>query len=223
MASNPEEIKNDILDQLSWDTRVEASEIKVDLSSGRIILWGTVPSYVSRWFAEQDARSVAAGKLEVRNQLVVRLPEETKPLSDDDITTAVKNVLMWNPVIESANIEVVVVRGLVTLEGTVDAYWKKMRVENLVSGIRGVLDIINRISVVPTRNFLDETIARDIVRAVSRTLAVDMSHIDIRVENGLVTLTGKAPNRLASYVVESTAQHSPGVMDVKNNIVVDKP
>lgn len=222
MARKPDEIKQDILDELIWDTRVESSGINVDVSGGSIVLWGTVPSYVSRWIAEQDARGIA-GKVEVRNQLVVKLPDELKPPSDEEIALAVKNVLMWNPVIESANIEVAVVRGIVNLEGTVDAYWKKMRAENLVSGIKGVLDIINRISVVPTKDFLDETIAKDIVRAVSRTFSVDVTQINIKVEHGMVTLKGRVPNRLASYVVESTARHSPGVLGVHNHIDVEKP
>lgn len=220
MPRNPEEIKKDILDELAWDTRVEAMGVRVNVSDRLVTLSGEVPTYVSRMMAEQDAKSIAGG-LEVDNRLVVRLPNDKYAPSDKDIEEAVKNVLMWNPVIESAKLEIRVNKGVVNIEGTVDAFWKKMRAENLVSGIKGVLDIVNRITVVPTKNFLDESIAKGIERAISRTFAVDMKRINVKVEKGQVILTGMVNSRLASYIVESAARHSSGVKGVKNELVIE--
>jgi hypothetical protein len=49
------------------------------------------------------------------------------------------------------DIRVSVENGIVTLEGSVDEYWKKGEAERIVRGARGVCHIVNKLAVVPAR------------------------------------------------------------------------
>jgi len=47
-----EKIKKQVVDQLYWDARVDASDVKVEVSDRNVILTGTVPSYGVRQAVE---------------------------------------------------------------------------------------------------------------------------------------------------------------------------
>lgn len=44
MIRADEEIKRDLVDELYWDYRVDASNVKAEVSDGKVRLTGTVPS-----------------------------------------------------------------------------------------------------------------------------------------------------------------------------------
>jgi len=54
MTRTSEQIKMDIVDQLYWDARVDASKIEVHVSHGEVTLSGTVPDFESLQAAEND-------------------------------------------------------------------------------------------------------------------------------------------------------------------------
>ena len=81
--------------------------------------------------------------------------------SDEVLKGNVESVLAWNSDIDAVDITTEVFSGHVTLKGTVDQLWKKLRAEELISNIVGVLDVTNELAIVPTEDIVDETIARD--------------------------------------------------------------
>lgn len=219
MALTQEEIKRNVVDQLYWDTRVDASDVGVEVSDNTVRLTGTVPSYGARSAAEIDARSIP-GVSTVDNEIGVRYPSTIEIPTDDEIRNRIVNLLIWNPAIDSTKIEVSVISGQVALEGSVDTYWKKLRAEELAAQVVGVVSVQNMLSIVPTGTFSDETIADSIVNALERSAAVDASAIDVRVENGIVTLTGNVPNELARQMVLNAVEYSAGVIDVIDNMAI---
>ena len=184
-----EEIKKDIVDQLYWDSRVDASNVNVEVSDGEVTLSGTVPNYTAYDAADEDAWTML-GVLFVNNKLTIQYPDSTALPPDDELEVNIKNILLWQPNIDSAELDVSVENGWVTLRGTVDTYWKKVKAGELTLGLSGVLGITNEIAVVPSESYTDKAIADDIESAMERNFNLDQSMIDVAVENGRITLTG---------------------------------
>lgn len=219
MDRTKEDIKRDVVDELYWDYRVDASEIKVEVSDSTVKLTGTVPSYAAWNAAYNDAWNID-GVSNVTNLLEVKFPKNLDIPFDEEIKNNVKSTLTWHPDIYSLDIDVSVTGGIVRLEGTVDVYWKSWRAEELVSNLRGVIGVENHLSVVPTESLLDKDIAKDIEAALERNLYVDAEDVTVKVENGKVTLIGTAPTYYARGRAQDTAAFTAGVVEVDNNIVV---
>lgn len=218
MASARERIQQDVIDQIAWDSRVPADHVNVAVAEdGSVTLSGTVPTHFARQAADDDAWMIP-GVQEVRNELTVQswgaLPE------DAEIQESVRNALRWTPELEVANEGVTVDGGTVTLEGSVDALWKKLRAEGLVLNIAGVLNVKNRLVVAPTHRPADQAVGEAIVTALARTTDVNPDTLDVAVENGIVTLTGSVPSIEARRHVQRAALYTGGAVDVRNQLTV---
>ena len=126
----------------------------------------------------------------------------------------------WNPNLTDQPIEINVDNGIVTLTGDTDAVWKKLRAENICLSVLGVQGVSNEIRVVPTHSVLDETIAENIMAALRRNAGVDETRINVKVENGIVTLSGAIPSWSARNSSFDTALFTDGVVDVIDKLVV---
>ncbi|MGV2829598.1 BON domain-containing protein [Myxosarcina sp. GI1(2024)] len=193
VAMTNEEIKTRVVEHLHWDDRVDASDVAVTVDAGKAQLSGTVPSYRAKMAAQEDARTVL-GIRRIENQLQVQLPPTITAPSDSDIVSNVKSALVWNPDIDYTKIEVNVVGGVVTLRGTVDAYWKKFQAEDDAYWVIGVIGLNNELAIVPTEQWSDEAIARNIEAALERNVNVDVNDITVEVDNGRVILSGVVPD-----------------------------
>jgi osmotically-inducible protein OsmY len=219
MIRTDEEIKRDLIDELFWDYRVDASNVKAVVSDGKVTLTGTVPSYLARNAAVTAAWGID-GVNEVTNLLTVRFPPALVVPTDAEIKISAERTLTWNPDVYSADIDVTVTGGVVKLEGTVDAYWKRWKAEDLVSGLRGVVDVENHLAVVPSKSFLDKDIAREIEAALERSLYINAEKVTVKVEDGEATLTGTVPTYYARGRAYDAAAFTSGVLEVNNYIVV---
>lgn len=214
-----EAIKRDVVDELFWDERVNAADIAVEVKDGVVILSGSVPTYTTRDAAYNAAWTIM-GVRDVQNLVDVSFPAAFAVPSDAEIQTRVKDALIWNADIYSVDIDVSVKNGIVTLSGTVDAYWKKWKAESLASEVKGVIDINNELSIVPTQNYLDKDIAGEIEESLRRDLNIDADTVTLRVENGKVTLTGRVPTWDARRRAEESARFTAGVIHVDNRLTV---
>jgi osmotically-inducible protein OsmY len=219
LTRTDQQIKRDIVTELKWDHRVDASDISVNVANGVVTLTGSVPSYTARNFATSDAWGIAGVK-RVNNLLTVTFPAGVTVPTDSQIKSSVDSTLTWNPDINNVNIDITVVKGTVTLEGTVDDYWQKWKAEDLVSDLSGVITVENHLTVVPTEDFVDQDIAEDIEAALERNLYVESEDVTVKVENGEATLTGTLPSYYARQRAYSAAANTLGVVNVNNNIVV---
>lgn len=127
-----DKITRDIAEQLHWDNRLDASNIIVTTQDGMVTLVGTVTNYPERQAASDVAWGLR-GVDSVINNITVKHPLTAKTPIDAGIKSKIRNVLNWNPNIDASNINVSVDAGHVTLEGTIDALWKKIRAERLAS------------------------------------------------------------------------------------------
>ncbi len=215
-----DQITNDIKDQLVWDDQVISTDIQVEVSGdGKVTLKGSVPSFSARRAAEADAWSVL-GVTSVDNQLSIEYPTTVSLPSDEEVQSNIENVLLWNASIDSAEIGVSVIAGIVTLKGTVDSFWAKLKAEDLASDVVGVLSVVNNLAVVLTESYVDKDIAQDIVDSLERKASVNASDVDVIVENGKVTLSGAVPTFTAWSAAYDAARYTAGVIDVEDQLTI---
>ncbi len=220
MSGYEDQVRRNVVDQLAWDDRVDASGIMVEVSpGGDVCLSGTVPNYVSLMAADNDARSVP-GVVSVRNQLSVLYPTAAALPSDDEIARRLELLFGWNALVDETTIDASVERGRVKLMGSVDSFWKKDLVQDRALELFGVKEVVNELAVVPTRDVADEAIAEDVMSAMDRINAIDPRSVEVRVENGEVTLTGTVPGWTAFRGAYDAALFTPGVRNVVNNITM---
>lgn len=217
MKSKDEQIKKAVVDMLYWDNRVDASDIDVEVTEGTVTLRGTVPSYAIKEAALFDTWKVPGVK-KVNNNSFVKFPSTAKTLTDLQIETSIKKQLEWNDSTSKENIHVKVKKGEVTLEGHVDAYWKTFRAQQIASDVIGVIDIENRLTVVPTETVADQVIATSIIDAIERNYIVNADNVDVKVKDGIVTLSGKLETRASCDAALECAYNTLGVIDVKDRL-----
>ena len=206
-----------MVDELYWDSRIDASRINVTVEGGTVKLAGTVPSYSNRYRAEQAAWCIS-GVMDVVDDLTV---EYVSPLSlpaDTEIQGWAESLMAWDPTFDEASITISVGGGIVTLDGTVDALWKKSYAENKISGLRGVLGVENKLAVVPSHKISDEVISQDIVSAMERDALVKAEDVTVEVNDGGVTLKGKVPTWTSKYAAEWDASCTTGVTYVEDDL-----
>jgi osmotically-inducible protein OsmY len=215
-----EQIRTDIENQLFWDSRIDETGVTVTVVNGEVALKGSVSTFMAKQAAEDDAW-VIPGVVAVENNITVEYPTTVTLPTDADIKSNVKNVFTWNAVIDTQDLEVSVSDGIVTLRGSVDSYWKMLRAEELVLDVRGVLGVVNEMAVVPTEDFVDETIAEDIVNALKRGPNLNVDDITVEVDDGVVTLTGTVPNAYGRTIARDAALYTPGVVGINNYLMVE--
>lgn len=212
-----------ILDRLNEDPRVDAADVKVDVSlRGAVTLRGNVPDYEARLAAEEDAGAVE-GVDKVHNYLVVPLPETVdwaaaKATGDDELLLRINNYLAAQTVVADERIDVTVENGKATLEGSVNAYWKRDRIGESVLAVEGVLELKNLLAVVPTDIRTDEEIAANIMGALDDNFFIDAQTVEVKVNRGLVTLRGTVPTAKARHEAFQAALYTAGVVDVRDEL-----
>ncbi len=214
------EVKDDINDQLFWDSRVSSDTVNVSVENGRVTLTGSVDSYTAKKAAAQSALDVA-GVISVDNELAIELPTTTEIPKDDVLIDRVENLLSINPDLEATDITIKATNGNVILEGTVDSLWKTTVAEDTAYNALGVYNVDNQLAVVYTEKVTDERIAEDIVNALERNVSLDEEDIDVRVTNGKVTLSGKVQNLTQFNEAEDAAFFTTGVTNVENNLTIE--
>jgi osmotically-inducible protein OsmY len=88
------EIQQDVLRELKWDTRVEETDVGVEVDGGVVTLSGTVSSWGRRHAAAEAAHRVR-GVLDVANDIVVKTPG-TPGFTDTEVAQAVRHALAWD-------------------------------------------------------------------------------------------------------------------------------
>jgi osmotically-inducible protein OsmY len=217
MRRPDEEITRDLVDQLAWDSRIDASRVTVEVTEGRVTLGGSVSTYSARQNAFADA-SMIQGVTAVDNHIAV--VSSVPAPADLELESTILELLEWSSDIDIDTITVWVKDGHVTLEGTVGSYWQKDIAEDLVAKIKGVLDISDKLTVVPTMDVTDETISHHVVSTLERNLDPDSNSVDVKVQDGVVTLTGTVSGWPSRQAAGEIARQTGGVRHVNNVLMI---
>ncbi len=210
------EIKRDIEAELKWSPDVDESDIRVKVTSGVAALTGHSPSDLQKYRAEAAAKRVI-GVRAVANDIIVR-PPAGSAATDPEIAREARAALERDLSSVCTKLNVLVDRGYVTLEGTVEWQYQREAAEYAVRRVRGVLGVRNSITLEPTCSTSD--IKRRIEDAFRRSAAIDAEHISVEAEGSEVTLRGKVRSWSERSEAQEAAWSAPGVVHVRNELTV---
>jgi len=145
-------------------------------------------------------------------------------VSDSWITSKAKIALFADSRVPGTSVNVETQKGTVFLRGKVDSDAAKSAAEEIAKGIDGVKSVKNELQVVPaSEKKMVEAKDEDLTKQVKTRLQSDarLKKVDVRVDNGVVTLQGKVANIADSARASQLARGVPGVRAVKNDMTFD--
>lgn len=211
------EIQKDVKDELKWESRINGSEINVEVKNGFITLSGTIDSYTKKVDAERTAMRVS-GVMGVINELEVRLPLMHQK-DDAAIEKAILSTVKWNSSVDETKITVKVKNGRVMLEGEVPWEYQKSRLRTLAADVIGVAEVINLVKVVPN-SAAPNDIKEKISAALKRNYYLNTNKINVSVEGNKAILTGQVRSMEERGAAETAAWSAPGITEVENRLLV---
>lgn len=211
------EIRDAIQDALLYDPRVYSFNPEVDVENGVVTLKGAVNNLKAKRAAEMDAKNTR-GVWRVKNYLKVR-PDMV--FTDPTVANSIETALTVDPFVEAYELDVMVINGVVYLNGSVENKFEKNRAEDLASKQPGVISIDNDILIDDSWTFKsDEEIKEDIEDEFFWSLRVN-DDINIQVDYGIVTLSGTVDT---PYEAEAAVRNAfeGGAESVINNLAVEQ-
>lgn len=145
-------------------------------------------------------------------------------VSDSWITSKAKIALFADSRVPGTAVNVETQKGTLYLRGKVDSDVAKAAAEEVAKGIEGVQSVKNELQVVaPAEKKMVEAKDEDLTKQVKTRLHSDarLKKVDVRVDNGVVTLQGKVANINDSARASQLARGVPGVRSVKNDMTYD--
>lgn len=143
-------------------------------------------------------------------------------MSDITLRQDIIDELDFEPSIDSADIGVAVESGVATLTGHVPTYAQKVTVEDVVRRVKGVKGIAEEIEVRPfgTNRTADDEIAKRAVNTINWNTSVPNNAVQIKVQDGWVTLTGKVEWQYQKTAAADAVRDLAGVVGVSNQIEI---
>jgi len=142
--------------------------------------------------------------------------------TDLEIQKDVIEELKWEPFLNAAEIGVSVKNGVVTLNGVVDTYSKKIAAEKAAKKTVGVKAVAEEIEVKYAGNAIknDSEIAEAVLNALKWHSALQEHTLTVKVERGIVTLDGKVDWEFQRDSARLMILNLVGVRGIINNITI---
>lgn len=142
--------------------------------------------------------------------------------SDKQLKQDVERELEWDPAVNAAGIGVEVHDRVVTLAGHLSSYTEKLAAEKATQRVEGVRAVVVELDVrVPDQEKrTDEEVASSVRSVLLWTDGVPEPAIKIRVEKGVVSLSGEVEWGFQRSAAESAVGRLRGVIALFNNINV---
>jgi osmotically-inducible protein OsmY len=151
-----------------------------------------------------------------------RLATAQATADDANLQAEITNKALNKPKLKSVHASVE--NRIATLSGSVDVFDLKEEADRRVHRIKGVRGVMNQIEVAGPE-VSDQQLQEKLVRAISYDRVgygtTPFNAISVRVQNGAVTLGGKAYGPVDADSAVAVASNTAGVKDVINEIQVD--
>lgn len=203
-------------------------DIKVQTSQGVVTLEGQVPSEQIKTLAGVIALDTSSVK-QLHNNLTVNPAIERDPdrehlgerVADLEIKTSVSDALSKSAELADKHIATEVKGKMVTLTGTVQTVSQKHAADQLVWQVPSVLGVTDNLVVSEaqgTPESADDKLARRVEFELYSTRAIPLKDIQIRANNGVITLSGTVLSRAEKLLAELVARSVEGVHKVVNGL-----
>jgi len=237
-SSSDPTITSSVKADLASSALLRGYDINVTTQDGVVTINGQVASEDLRSLAGDITRQ-SAGVKDVKNLVIVgadaRPAGSNSRIQDLDIKTALLQGLAKSPELASKRIDVSVENQVVTLTGTVDTAQQRMVAEQIARASAGVASVNDAISVAGSQPAVPQSTAAqpgpsapaaevnaDLAKHVEFELystgAFDLSTVNIKADNGAITLTGTVRSRAEQLLAERVSQGVAGVKTVTNDL-----
>jgi hyperosmotically inducible periplasmic protein len=150
--------------------------------------------------------------------------EKAKGATKDSwITAKTKIALYADDRVPSMDVKVDTQNGMVTLRGKVASADQKRAAEEVTRTVDGVTSVRNDLQVVPASerkavNAQDKDLKNAVQSLIKQDAQLKGADIDVRVDAGVVTLTGDVKDLGTRVRASQVARAVPGVRSVKNEL-----
>lgn len=210
------QLKADVTDELAWDPAINAAAVGVAVKDGVVTLSGELTTFAEKHAVERAVRRVA-GVRGLAIDLDVKLAPEHKR-TDAEIAEAAIAAMRWHSMVPDERVKVQVEDGWVTLTGELDWGYQYASAEQAVRPLTGVRGVTNEITIKPRVNAKD--LGSEISAALTRQAQREANHINVEVEGGVVTLSGKVHSMAEHEAALGTAFAARGVSRVIDHLRV---
>ena len=225
-ARTDDDIAQAVRDTFRFDPRVLSYQPIVLVHKGVVTLSGAVSNLRAKQDAERDARDVV-GVWDVHNLLKVRT---TRFVPDLNIIGSIQDALARDPYLGFFDFSVYVRNGKASLYGQVSSHFEQEQAGAVASGVNGVSDMENWVSVAASPGFdgfqvhartpnADFALAERIRSRYFWSASLHNQGVEVAVEKGRAILTGTVDTWLdrdqAAY-----AAYSAGARYVDNDLLV---
>ncbi len=199
--NSADEIRSAIMLDLRESERWTSEQPRVEVAKGVVRLSGTVASLQEKTLAAEIAKRTG-GVQAVQNQILV----ERSDRADQAIQEDVQKVLRINSSVDEPRITVNVSNGKVALLGKVESLAEKRIAEFSASGVSGVTEVVNQITVQMVADRTDEELRDEIAALIVQSVSFDDLQIDVDVRDMVAFLSGKATSLAQKERLEAYAE-----------------
>lgn len=211
-----DELKHEVMRELSWDTRTWNQKIDVDVDEGVVTLSGTTSSYRQKEAAQAAAHRVL-GVMDVANDILIKID---RPHSDVEIAHAVRQALEWDAFLPDSEITSTVSAGWVKLEGKVDSLTERAEAVRTVENLTGVAGVVNELKVeVPKPDV--KNLRESIETALERRADREAERFRVVLADGEVSLFGRVHSWPEKKAVVGSISHARGVTKINDHLKID--
>ena len=143
-------------------------------------------------------------------------------MNDMKLKQAVEAELEWEPSIDAGHIGVAAEDGVITLSGHVSSYAQKFTAEAAARRVKGVRAIAEEIEVrfPGDKKLADDQIAKRALDVITWNSTIPKDSFQVKVQNGIVTLSGDADWYYQRDDAESAVRKLSGVKALINEIKI---
>ena len=185
----------------------------------------TTATILTALLAAAPLTAGAQSKMDETKDKAKTMTQDAKTaVSDTWITSKTMIALFADERVKGTQVSVETMKdGVVHLRGKVDSAEAKAAAGEIAKGIEGVKSVQNDLQVVAPGNRKAVTANdKEIEKQVETRLAKDaqLKSVDVRIDAGVVTLTGEVPSITAAAKASEMARGVAGVRAVKNELSV---
>jgi osmotically-inducible protein OsmY len=213
-----DQIARAVRDSLLQDLRVlHPDSIDVSVGNGVVTLQGEVGDWYQRKALDSDAGDTV-GVVEVLDLVQVGTEGREDRLVSDEIELD----LQTDYLLAGNEVTVDVDDGVATLSGQVDSPYEKSHAEQLAYGVPGVRRVVNKLSIPSGAAYTDAALGEHIAARLRSnwTTRYVADGIQVKVEEGAATLTGRVATWTERMEAGRVAQQVDGIREVNNGLVV---
>lgn len=211
------QIKQDILDELAYQSNIDETQIDVLVKDGIVTLTGLVFSYAKKIAVVKIIEKIAGVKAIAEGIKISYRDSLNK--TDTEIANAAINALEWNASVPNNKVIVEVDHGWITLIGQVEHAYQKDAARRTIEYLSGVKGVTNNITL-RQNTIQPQDIKAKIAKAFKRSAVIDALGITIETTDHAVKLTGKVRSVVEKNEAEKAAFNAPGVYAVQNALKV---